>query len=90
MRFSEKLDELIHHAEQAGKERVRESLDAFVGTLVDGLGDDWQQFDKSTLVQDAEDAGEGAIWLDAAACARNLATKKQRTRPRSPRAGSAR
>jgi hypothetical protein len=73
MRFSQRLAELIRYAEEAGKQRIRESLDAFVGTLVDGLGDDWSKFDQSTLTQDADDAGEGAIWLDAVACARSLA-----------------
>lgn len=72
MKFSEQLQGLVDHAEIAGKQRLEERLRAFVTTVVDGLGADWGEFQREELFEDAEEAGEAAMWLDAVHCARKL------------------
>lgn len=59
------MAQLVAHAEPAGEQKLENSLQAVVATVMSALKDDWARFDKNDLTQDAEDAGEGAIWLDA-------------------------
>lgn len=79
MKFSEQLQDLVEHAEAAGKEHLNSRLRSFVATVVDGLVEggknEWSEFNRDELVEDAEEAGEAAIWLDAAHCARRLGMK---------------
>lgn len=65
MGFEQRLTQLIAHAEPAGEHKLDASLRAVVACIVSALKDDWTQFDKQDLNEDAEDAGEAAIWLDA-------------------------
>lgn len=72
MKFADQLLGLVEYAESTGKERLDSRLRSFVATVVDGLKADWGEFERQELIEDAEEAGEAAIWLDAVHCARKL------------------
>ena len=71
MTFQEQLTQLVEHATQAGKERIATRLESYTNTVIASLREDWDDFELAELTSDAEEAGEGAMWLDAAECVRN-------------------
>ncbi len=76
MSFSETLERLVEEAYTEGTKKLDESLKSFAATMIDSLQEDWGDFELSNLTADADDAGEAAMWLDAVACTKKLASGK--------------
>ena len=66
MSFERILLNLIEHAEQKGESELTRRLNNLAKKMIAALKGPWEDFDKSELTEDSDEAGEAALWLDAA------------------------
>jgi len=66
MSFERILLSWIEHAEDKGESELTRRLENVAKKVVAALKGPWEDFDKTELTEDSDDAGEAALWLDAA------------------------